>query len=212
MRIRADFSRCRWFLIRLGLVLAMGILLAMAGQARASSMTTAVLQQAAAAVTKLDNPLGPFGIGGDSSVLPAPTILNLAVNSGSDDADELDLAGTMDVSSSLVEHVSSPGDTRLKNSGFRFTGFEIPQGSTINSCSFQAFEPFFNRKIDVNLHMQRAAAPPSFNGSPSNIKNRPRTGANVRFRDSNSGPRTYTAPDCNGFSFSRRLVLGIRTS
>ena len=80
---------------------------------------------------------------------------------------------------------------------------------------FKAFEPNFNRKIDVDLRMARAAAPPAFGGGNFDITNRPQTGASVRFVTSNTDPTVQVSPDCSpvlqqvGNSFAPTAIVVI---
>jgi galactose oxidase-like protein/flagellar hook capping protein FlgD/K319-like protein len=114
-------------------------------------------------------------------VLPAgggggPTTLERSIAAASDDAEE-SAAGAVDVASSDLELVF---DGSLQTVGLRFTGMDIPQGSTITNAwiQFTADEAQTEATtLTIRGHASDNAA--TFTTATSNLSSRPRTNASV---------------------------------
>ena len=106
----------------------------------------------------------PLG-GGD------PTILEVRVNTGSDDAEE-QASGSVGLSSSDLELVQ---ESSTQTVGIRFRGLAIPAGATIVNAwlQFQADESH-SGTTSLTIAAQASANPATFSSSSGSISSRPR--------------------------------------
>jgi PKD repeat protein len=107
-----------------------------------------------------------------------PTILEVRVNSGSDDAEERTASGSVGLTSSDLEMIDDK--TRLQIVGMRFVGVTIPPGATIVNAwvQFQADETD-NIATSLTIEAEASANPVTFSTSNGNISSRPRLPVSV---------------------------------
>ena len=113
----------------------------------------------------------PLG-GGD------PTILEVRVNSGSDDAEERTASGSVGLTSSDLEMIDDK--TRLQIVGMRFVGITIPSGATIINAwvQFQAHETN-TEATSLTIEAEASVNPVTFSTSNGNVSLRPRLPVSV---------------------------------
>ncbi|NBG66478.1 alkaline phosphatase PhoX [Acidiluteibacter ferrifornacis] len=101
--------------------------------------------------------------------LPQQTTFSIA--SSSDDAEQSLVSGAMDITSSDIEITTENDDQAM---GLRFTGINIPQGSTILNAyiQFQVDEVTTTGNVDVAILVEDAVNPSTYLNSVNNIAGR----------------------------------------
>ncbi|CAA6819376.1 MAG: Unknown protein [uncultured Thiotrichaceae bacterium] len=120
----------------------------------------------------------------------APSVLEIAINSGDDDAEESS-TGSMSLGSSDLELTEDGG---VQTVGMRFTDINLPQGAVISRAYVQ-FQVDETSSVSTQLLIEGEATdnPLTFTSSNNNISNRPRTSANVNWT-----PAAWPATDARG--------------
>ena len=112
-------------------------------------------------VTNPDTQTGAKVDGYTYETATGPVTLSLIVSAGDDDADQLE-GGTMDVSSSLVDHVSSPSGANRKHSGSGSPAFPSPRARrSIAVCSRRSNPTSTARSMSIFAWPGRRLLPPS---------------------------------------------------
>ncbi len=114
------------------------------------------------------------GSGGGS----VPTIFEVRVATGNDDAEQRVSSGSVNLSSSDLELIADGSNDQLV--GMRFTNVTVPNGATISSAytQFQVDETN-SGATSVNIQAQDIDDAPTFSTSSNNISSRSRTSASV---------------------------------
>ena len=107
-----------------------------------------------------------------------PTIFEVRVATGNDDAEERVSSGNMNLTSSDMELIADSGNAQLV--GLRFTNVTVPNGATISNSyvQFQVDETD-SGATNVNIQGEDTDDAPTFTTSNSNISSRSLTGASV---------------------------------
>lgn len=100
-----------------------------------------------------------------------PTQTTFSIASGTDDAEQSLVSGAMDITSSDIEITTENDDQAI---GLRFTGINIPQGSTILNAylQFQVDESTTTGNVDVAILVEDATNPNTYTNSINNIAGR----------------------------------------
>jgi hypothetical protein len=124
---------------------------------------------------------------------PVPSVIDVRVAAGSDDAEEL-VTGSMYLTSSDLELVyDRGGDQKV---GMRFTGVAIPQGATITKAYVQ-FQVDQTSSVATDLTIQGEATDnaATFGSAAGDISSRSRTGAAVPWTPPAWSNRNEAGPD-----------------
>ncbi|MEZ5105132.1 MAG: DNRLRE domain-containing protein [Draconibacterium sp.] len=120
--------------------------------------------------------------------------IEVRISASSDDAEELETTGAMDLTSSDLEIVHDALDASGTDQivGIRFQNVEIPQGATITSAyiEFETDETDNEDPCDLTIYGQADDNPSTFTSSAYNISNRTKTTA-----FSNWSPDDWTTVD-----------------
>ena len=115
------------------------------------------------------------GVGGGGG---GPTIFEVRVATGNDDAEQRVSSGSVNLTSSDLELIADGSNDQLV--GMRFTNVTVPNGATISSAytQFQVDETN-SGATNINIQGQAIDDAPTFTSGNSNISSRSRTSASV---------------------------------
>ncbi len=115
------------------------------------------------------------GVGGGGG---GPTIFEVRVATGNDDAEQRVSSGSVNLTSSDLELIADGSNDQLV--GMRFTNVTVPNGATISSAytQFQVDETN-SGATNINIQGQAIDDAPTFTTGNSNISSRSRTSASV---------------------------------
>jgi len=107
-----------------------------------------------------------------------PTILDVTVATGNDDAEESVSSGSVNRTSSDLEMVSDGSTNQLV--GMRFTGVSVPPGATISSAYIQfQVDETNSGATSVSIEIEASDDAATFTTSTNNISNRPTAPSSV---------------------------------
>ncbi len=110
------------------------------------------------------------------AVAAVPTVLEVQVASGSDDAEE-DTSGSVGRTSSDLELIQ---ETTAQVIGIRLVGVSVPAGALISGAYLQfTADETSSGPVDLVIHGQAAANPLTFASDTHDISSRPRTASNT---------------------------------
>ncbi|MGB5538984.1 MAG: DNRLRE domain-containing protein, partial [Gammaproteobacteria bacterium] len=119
-----------------------------------------------------------YTAGGGGGGGGSPTIVEVRVATGNDDAEERVSSGNIDLTSSDLELISDGGNAQLV--GMRFTGVAVPNGATISNAWIQFKVDETNTgATNVNIQGETSDSALQFTTTNSNISSRGRTTASI---------------------------------
>jgi hypothetical protein len=139
----------------------------------------------------------PSGAGASDSMIltvvkPPPSVVDIGVATGNDDAEERS-SGSMYLNSSDLEFVDD-GSRTGQTVGMRFTGIEVPQGATITAASVQfQVDETNSGPVSLLIRGQDADDTAAFTSATGNISSRPMTSASVAW-----SPAAWTSVGARG--------------
>lgn len=125
-------------------------------------------------------PLVAFSHSPDAGATSAVVVIDRAIGTGSDDAEQRVNRGTVALSSSDLE--LSTDDSRVQTIGLRFRNITVPRAAAVTAAWVQfRVDEVSTGATSLTIAGQAADNPPTFTGVNADVSSRPRTTATVHW-------------------------------